>query len=98
MEDARLTPVGDELAAPFGLHAEDDYLDVVNKYGLLRLYDEDRDDLVERTELLASGWGHTDDYHDWAIGLPRDEDGNYYVSIACQQDQRSAAAAVFAAA
>ncbi|HLF23586.1 MAG TPA: hypothetical protein VI565_06645, partial [Burkholderiales bacterium] len=44
---------------------------------------------------IASGWGHTDDYHDWAVGLPRDEEGNYYVALPCQQDERTAAAAKY---
>ena len=83
----------DELAAPYGLAAHGDAVDVINKYGLLRLWDRDGDGRADRTETVASGWGHTADYHDWAIGLPRDEQGNYYIAFPCQQDDRSAAAA-----
>ena len=87
-------PFSDELAAPFGAAAfGENSVDVVNKYGLLRLTDADQDGFAESVRTLATGWGHTADYHDWAIGLPRDADGNYFVSTACQQDQRSAAAA-----
>ncbi len=71
----------------------DDAIDVINKYGLLRLSDTDGDGRADRTELLASGWGHTRDYHDWAVGLPRDGQGNYYVSLPCQQDDRTEAGA-----
>ena len=85
--------ISDELAAPYGLAAGQDYIDVVAKYGLLRLFDDDDDGFYERTVMAASGWGHTADYHDWAVGLPRDEAGNYYVGLPCQQDQRSLAAA-----
>jgi mono/diheme cytochrome c family protein len=85
--------VGDGLAAPYGIAAGDRYVDVTTRYGLLRLLDEDHDGFAERTQMLYSGWGHTDDYHDWTVGLPRDEEGNYYVSIACQQDKRSLEAA-----
>ena len=92
LED-RLRPFGDELAAPFGVAAYDRYVDVINKYALLRLYDEDQDGRCEKTVRLASGWGHTADYHDWAVGLPRDRDGNYFLAISCQQDNRSLAAA-----
>jgi mono/diheme cytochrome c family protein/glucose/arabinose dehydrogenase len=88
LED-QLTPFSDDLAAPFGLAVSGEAVDVINKYGLLRLLDRDGDGLADRTELLASGWGHTRDYHDWAVGLPRDAAGNYYVSLACQQDQRA---------
>jgi cytochrome c2 len=92
LED-RLEPFSDELAAPYGAAAVGEAIDVVNKYGLVRLFDEDADGRADRTELVASGWGHTRDYHDWAIGLPRDAEGNYYVSLPCQQDDRSPAAA-----
>ena len=88
-------PFSDELAAPFGAAAFGDHaIDVVNKYGLLRLTDADHDGFAESVRTLASGWGHTADYHDWAIGLPRDEAGNYFISTACQQDSRSPAAAL----
>jgi mono/diheme cytochrome c family protein len=83
----------DELAAPFGAAAGKNYIDVINKYGLLRLYDNDGDGHAEKMVRLASGWGHTADYHDWAVGLPQDSKGNYYASFACQQDDRTAAAA-----
>ena len=90
-----LAPFSDDLAAPYGVAAVGpDAIDVINKYGLLRLTDADHDGRAERTELLASGWGHTRDYHDWAVGLPRDAAGDYYVSLPCQQDNRSEAAAV----
>ena len=86
-------PASDELAAPYGLHARPDGLDVLNKYALLRLTDVDGDGIFDRYVTLASGWGHTTDYHDWAVGLPRDEKGAYYVALPCQQDERSEAAA-----
>ena len=92
LED-ELAPLSDDLAAPFGVAAAGDAIDVINKYGLLRLFDADGDGHAERIETLASGWGHTRDYHDWAIGLPRDPEGNYYVSLPCQQDDRSESAA-----
>ncbi|HJN11026.1 MAG TPA: c-type cytochrome [Pirellulaceae bacterium] len=92
LED-QITQFSDELAAPYGLVATDSYVDVVNKYGLLRLYDDDGDGRADRHETIASGWGHTTDYHDWAVGLPRDAAGNYYIAIPCQQDKRSVAAA-----
>ena len=83
----------DELAAPYGVAVGEGHVNVVNKYGLLRLVDLDHDGRADQTKILASGWGHTDDYHDWTVGLPQDEQGNYYVATACQQDDRSAAAA-----
>lgn len=91
------SPLADDLAAPFGVAipsaGPSHSVDVVGKYALLRLTDADNDGWAERWERLASGWGHTADYHDWTIGLPQDEHGRYYLATACQQDNRSAAAA-----
>ena len=90
--DDQLDCWSDELPTPYGLSARGRSIDVVTKMGLLRLTDNDGDHFAEHVESLVSGWGHTDDYHDWSVGLPRDEMGNYYVATACQQDDRSFAA------
>jgi cbb3-type cytochrome oxidase cytochrome c subunit/glucose/arabinose dehydrogenase len=89
----------DELAAPYGVAVGKDatgqlYIDVINKYALLRLYDRDQDGFAEEVQTVASGWGHTSDYHDWALGMPRSDSGGYYISIPCQQDDRSKAASL----
>ena len=82
--------LGDGLATPYGVQTGrpngSNYIDVITKNGLLRFQGRS-------VYFIASGWGYTDDYHDWAVGLPRDKDGNYYLGIPCQQDNRSAAAA-----
>ncbi len=88
-----ISPFSDDLTAPYGVAAAGDAIDVINKYGLLRLFDDDGDGHVDRTEQIASGWGHTRDYHDWAVGLERDAEGNYYIALPCEQDKRSEAAA-----
>lgn len=93
LED-HIEPFSDELAAPYGVAiANSQSIDCTNKYGLLRLWDRDGDGRAESTEVLASGWGHTSDYHDWAVGLPRDDQGRYYIALPCQQDDRTLAAA-----
>lgn len=101
LEDA-LTTLSDDLATPYGLAAatQDDreVIDVITKPALVRLHDDDRDGFYERQEIAADGWGHTDDYHDWAVGLPkiRDAEGRdagYYVALPCQQDDRDEAKA-----
>lgn len=91
-EDSAI-PISDDLAAPYGLHATKEYIDALNKYGVVRIHLGDNGDVVSH-ELVAAGWGHTDDYHDWVVGLPIDKNGNYYVSIPCQQDDRSVEAAL----
>ncbi|MCH8923558.1 MAG: hypothetical protein IIA67_10480, partial [Planctomycetes bacterium] len=86
-------PFSDELAAPYGVATQGEAIDVITKSALLRLFDDDRDGRADRTVTLASGWGHTADYHDWTVGLVSDPAGNYYVALPCQQDQRTGAAA-----
>ncbi|MEK6234805.1 MAG: hypothetical protein N2C14_08840, partial [Planctomycetales bacterium] len=92
LEDV-VRPFSDELAAPYGTQTAGDAVDVITKYALLRLTDSNGDGFADRVRTLASGWGHTQDYHDWAVGLPRDKNGNYYVAFPCQQDGRDLAAA-----
>ena len=83
----------DELAAPFGIQASTEYVDVINKYALLRMFDRDSDGMFEEVKTLASGWGHTADYHDWTVGLVTGENGVLFVTTCCEQDKRSLAAA-----
>ena len=67
------------LASPYGLIADGGDLLVAHKPELLRLRDEDGDGRSERREVVADGWGFTDDYHDWTTGIVRDTKGNLYV-------------------
>lgn len=78
----------DYLSAPFGMLVEGDDVLVAHRHELLRLKDGGR-----RSEVIATGWGVSADYHDWSVGPVRDADGNYYLSLSCQEDNRSPAAA-----
>jgi hypothetical protein len=78
--------LADGLPAPYGVNTGPDYVDLSAKYAVLRI----RGSTVET---IASGWGYTADYHDWAVGLPRNDRGEYFVGIPCEQDRRSPAAA-----
>lgn len=89
-----LLPYSDDLPAPYGIATTDDSVDVLCKFGLVRLTDADHDGQADRSTVIASGWGYTADYHDWAVGLPRDQKGNYYVGLPCQQDDRSPSSAI----
>lgn len=96
LEDT-LAPLSDDLATPYGLAAamqgDREVIDVITKSALVRLHDDDRDGFYERQEIVADGWGHTDDYHDWAVGLPSTGDGGYFVALPCMQDDRDEAKA-----
>jgi mono/diheme cytochrome c family protein len=67
------------LAAPYGLIADGKDLIVAHKPELLRLRDSDGDGRAEVREVVADGWGYTEDYHDWTTGIVRDSKGNLYV-------------------
>lgn len=86
-------PFSDHLAAPYGLMVDGQDVVVSHKPELLKLIDADGDGFAERTQVLASGWGVTFDYHDWAVGVLRDAQGNWYITPSCQQDDRTLAAA-----
>src|SRR5262249_42978825 len=75
----RLTVFEEGLAAPYGLLADGKDLLVAHKPELLRLRDTDGDGRVDVREVVADGWGYTEDYHDWTTGILRASKGNLYV-------------------
>jgi hypothetical protein len=90
LED-ELVPISDTFPAPYGIATSGNAVDLLCKFGLVRLSDQDGRGFLDRWQLIADGWGYSSDYHDWAVGLPRDQAGNYYVALPCQQDDRSPA-------
>jgi mono/diheme cytochrome c family protein len=87
--------IADGLAAPYGIQfvPEENAIDYITKDALWRMY-RGRTGLWDEMQVLASGWGYTDDYHDWAVGMAADELG-YSIALPCQQDKRSEAATKF---
>jgi hypothetical protein len=94
LED-RMEAISDDLPAPYGLHANEQSIDVLCKTSLIRLElpTPDSATKVRNQRVVADGWGYTADYHDWAVGLVRKHDGSYCIALPCQQDERSEAAA-----
>jgi hypothetical protein len=78
---------GDFLSAPFGLLSDGKDLLVAHRHELLRLKKDGR-----RSEVIATGWGVSADYHDWAVGPVRDAAGRFCLSLSCQEDARPPAA------
>lgn len=78
------------LAAPFGIleDTQGGDLIVAHKPEILRLKDTDGDGRCDVREVIASGWGYTDDYHDWTTGVVRDKQGNLYVGTASDYADR----------
>lgn len=75
------------LAAPFGIIADGESLLVAHKPEVLRLTDTNGDGRADRRDVVASGWGYSDNYHDWASGLVRDANGNLYVGLGSDYSQ-----------
>ncbi len=84
----RYRRLGDYLSAPFGLLVEGNDIVVSHRHELLRLKEDGK-----RSEVIATGWGVSADYHDWAVGPVRDSSGCYYLSLSCQEDERPRPAA-----
>lgn len=85
--------ISDEFPTPYGLFASHQGIDALSKFALIRLSPPKVAGKPYNATVVADGWGYTADYHDWAVGLERDADLNYYMAIPCQQDDRSEAAA-----
>ena len=77
----------DGLAAPFGIRADGNALLVAHKPEVLHLRDADKDGRADQFDVVASGWGLTDDYHDWTTGLIRDSSGNLFVGLGSDYSQ-----------
>jgi mono/diheme cytochrome c family protein len=85
----KLTVFEEGLASPYGIIADDKELIVAHKPELLRLRDSDGDGRVDVSGVLATGWGFTDNYHDWTCGIVRDGKGNFYVGLGSDYAQKN---------
>lgn len=79
--DAVWTRFADGLYEGLGLDTDGDDLIVLQRGELSRLRDIDGDRLVDDIELVSQDWGLSDNYHEFAFGLPRDAQGNRYVAF-----------------
>lgn len=58
-----------------------DALFVLQRGELSRLFDLDRDGRCDRIETVSSDWGLSGNYHEFAFGLPADDQGRLYVTL-----------------
>ncbi len=86
-----LQSVEEGLAAPYGVIADGPDLIVAHKPELLRLRDTDGDGEFDRRQVVATGWGYNDNYHDWTTGIVRDSSGNLYVGLGSDYAQKKRA-------
>ncbi|MEZ6046152.1 MAG: c-type cytochrome [Planctomycetaceae bacterium] len=88
LED-KLILVEEGLAAPFGIYADGNQLLVSHKPEVLRLIDTNGDGRADEREVVATGWGYSEDYHDWTTGLIRDSQGYFYVALGSDYGQKN---------
>lgn len=84
-----LVPYEEGLAAPFGVLPDGDDLLVAHKPEVIRLRDTDEDDRADLREVVSTGWGYSDNYHDWTTGLVRDSKGNVFFGLGSDYSQRN---------
>lgn len=87
----RLTLFEEGLASAYGLIADGKDLIVAHKPELLRLSDTNGDGKADQRTVFASGWGMTDNYHDWTCGIVRDSSGYLYVGLGSDYTQKKRA-------
>ena len=77
----------DGLSAPYGIQVDGDSILVAHKPEVLRLRDSDGDGRADQLDVVASGWGCSDDYHDWTTALVRDRNGDLFVGLGSDYSQ-----------
>ncbi len=80
LEDS-LTVFEEGLAAPYGVLPYDRGLLVAHKPELVYLEDLDGDGHADVRKVVATGWGYSENYHDWTTGLVRDSQGKFYFGL-----------------
>tara|TARA_R110002049_G_scaffold27321_2_gene94107 strand:- start:221201 stop:222763 length:1563 start_codon:yes stop_codon:yes gene_type:complete len=69
------------LHEPLGLLRDGDSLITTQRTEVTRMRDLDGDDVADEYETVASGWGVTGHYHEYAYGPERDGDGNLWITL-----------------
>jgi glucose/arabinose dehydrogenase len=64
-----------------GLHIDDERIYVVQRSELSELVDLDGDYRCDVVRTISQDWGMTGNYHEFVFGLPRDQQGNFYISL-----------------
>jgi len=73
----------DGLHEPLGVYVDPrtSQVFVVQRPELTELVDADEDGRAEKYRTVSAGWGLTDNYHEYAYGLVRDAEGNFYGTL-----------------
>jgi glucose/arabinose dehydrogenase len=78
---AKFTLFAEGLREGLGLTVVDGVIYVMQRQEISRLVDTDDDGRCDRIETVCDTWGLSTNYHEFGFGLPRDRDGNFYISL-----------------
>lgn len=83
------------LHEPLGLLFHQGALVTMQRTEMTRLVDKNNDDICDEYETMATGWGVTGNYHEYAFGPEADGQGNLWLTLnlglGLKGDQKSAA-------
>src|SRR5262249_8795539 len=90
-KDAHFTLFAEGLEEGLGLkvlpakqvdgHGSGDAIFVLQRCELSRLFDLDGDGRCDRIETVNNAWGLSGHYHEFAFGLPADDEGQLYITL-----------------
>ncbi|MEM7011820.1 MAG: hypothetical protein AAF585_10085 [Verrucomicrobiota bacterium] len=66
---------------PLGVAVKDDWVYITHRPDITRMKDEDGDGRADLFEIVATPWGITGDYHEYAFGTRFDKDNNIWVTL-----------------
>lgn len=78
---ARFELFAEGLQEGLGLAVVEGELYVLQRGELSSLHDDDGDGRCDRVDTISDDWGLSGNYHEFAFGLPRDDEGNFYVGL-----------------
>ncbi|MCG9896065.1 MAG: DUF1080 domain-containing protein, partial [Fimbriimonadaceae bacterium] len=81
----KVTRIAAGLAEPLGISVVGGRIYVLQKQELTRLDDLDGDGIIDRHYALATGWGVTSNFHEFAFGLTHHR-GRFYANLAIAID------------
>ena len=79
--DAHFSLFAEGLWEGLGLRVENGEIYVIQRAELSRLRDVDGDGVCDQIDTISDDWGVSGNYHEFAYGLPVDQDGNFYITL-----------------
>ena len=81
LSEVKVTLFHEGLWEGLGLSIVDDRIHVLQRGELSRLEDNDGDGVCDAVVTVADDWGVSGHYHEFAFGLPRTKDGDWFMGL-----------------